>query len=462
MASARLASWVCLLVCILSVLKTNTQCVDVTNTILPHALEKGAVCLDGTPPAYALQEGIGEAANNWIIYLEGGGWCASEAECLFRTTKDVGSSNRWQKEQSCLIAMLSDQQNENPYFFNWTRVYVRYCDGSSYVGDREEPFIESNTTVYFRGARIFDAIMEDLSTRGLLNASQALLTGCSAGGLGALLQCDHFRSMLPQSAKVKCAADAGFFIDGTDIYGGHWHREYFAQIVQTHESYKNLPKSCTSKMNASLCMLPQYFVGDIMTPVFILNSVYDTWQIENILMPLNEEQLDVHDEFAPCGHDIENCTCDQVKHWRRFQSEFYQALTHLNSSSRNGAFINSCASHCQTQKQETWCENNNPISKLLISASQPLQGVGQAIGEWFINDSKFRKIDHRHKNPLVCEYNPEEPHWNNHYTFRGTNLIIPNYTMVDEVNRKLHLVPQCPAEIPAYLQESQYCLSDVC
>lgn len=43
---------------------------------------------------------------------------------------------------------------------------------------------------------------------------QALLTGCSAGGLGALLQCDNFRSILPESAKVKCAADAGFFIDG--------------------------------------------------------------------------------------------------------------------------------------------------------------------------------------------------------------------------------------------------------
>ena len=26
-------------------------------------------------------------------------------------------------------------------FYNWTRVYVRYCDGSSYVGDREKPYV---------------------------------------------------------------------------------------------------------------------------------------------------------------------------------------------------------------------------------------------------------------------------------------------------------------------------------
>lgn len=39
-------------------------------------------------------------------------------------------------------------------------------------------------------------------------------------------------------------------------------------------------------------------------------------QIENILMPVKKDQLAVHDEFASCGHDIENCTCDQVKLWR--------------------------------------------------------------------------------------------------------------------------------------------------
>lgn len=33
-------------------------------------------------------------------------------------------------------------------------------------------------------------------------------------------------------------------------------------------------------------------------------------------MPLNKDQPAVHDQFASCGHDIENCTCDQVTHWR--------------------------------------------------------------------------------------------------------------------------------------------------
>jgi hypothetical protein len=42
---------------------------------------------------------------------------------------------------------------------------------------------------------------------------QALLTGCSAGGLATFIHCDEFHDLLPKSAKVKCMPDAGFFMD---------------------------------------------------------------------------------------------------------------------------------------------------------------------------------------------------------------------------------------------------------
>jgi len=40
-----------------------------------------------------------------------------------------------------------------------------------------------------------------------------LLSGCSAGGLAALIHCDNFRQVLPEEATVKCLSDAGFFLD---------------------------------------------------------------------------------------------------------------------------------------------------------------------------------------------------------------------------------------------------------
>ncbi|KAK8939840.1 hypothetical protein KSP40_PGU016882 [Platanthera guangdongensis] len=47
----------------------------------------------------------------------------------------------------------------------------------------------------------------------LLSCPQALLSGCSAGGLASILHCDKFRDLLPATTKVKCFSDAGFFID---------------------------------------------------------------------------------------------------------------------------------------------------------------------------------------------------------------------------------------------------------
>lgn len=41
--------------------------------------------------------------------------------------------------------------------------------------------------IYFRGHRILDAILNALFKRGLKEATQVLLTGCSAGGLATYL-----------------------------------------------------------------------------------------------------------------------------------------------------------------------------------------------------------------------------------------------------------------------------------
>lgn len=42
---------------------------------------------------------------------------------------------------------------------------------------------------------------------------QALLSGCSAGGLASILHCDEFKDLFPSTTKVKCLSDAGLFLD---------------------------------------------------------------------------------------------------------------------------------------------------------------------------------------------------------------------------------------------------------
>jgi hypothetical protein len=47
----------------------------------------------------------------------------------------------------------------------------------------------------------------------LSHTFQALLAGCSAGGLATLVHCDNFRARFPQEVPVKCLPDGGFFLD---------------------------------------------------------------------------------------------------------------------------------------------------------------------------------------------------------------------------------------------------------
>lgn len=104
--------------------------------------------------------------------------------------------------------ILSHQSSQNPDFFNWNKVKIRYCDGASFAGHSQYEF-KNGTKLLFRGHLIWEALMDELLSIGLSNAKQALLSGCSAGGLATLIHCDDFRELLPKDATVKCLADAG-------------------------------------------------------------------------------------------------------------------------------------------------------------------------------------------------------------------------------------------------------------
>ncbi|XP_022899218.1 pectin acetylesterase 12-like, partial [Olea europaea var. sylvestris] len=221
-----------------------------------------AVCLDGTLPGYHLHPGHGEGANRWLIELEGGGWCNNIRTCVYRKGTHRGSSNLFEKKIP-FTGILSNKAEENPDFFNWNRVKIRYCDGASFAGDSED----KATGLQFRGQRIWLAAIEDLMSRGMHNADQALLSGCSAGGLASILHCDEFQSFFPGSTKVKCLSDAGLFMDAVDISGGHTLREFFGGVVSLQGVKKNLPSSCTEHLDPTSCFFPQNLIANIETPM---------------------------------------------------------------------------------------------------------------------------------------------------------------------------------------------------
>ncbi|XVE57251.1 hypothetical protein DITRI_Ditri04bG0076700 [Diplodiscus trichospermus] len=379
MIHRRLRQWLNLLVSVLILLKAEAGSVGIT--YLQSAVAKGAVCLDGSPPAYHLDKGSGTGVNNWLVHMEGGGWCESVETCLSRRKTDLGSSKEMVK-QFGFSGLLSSQQKSNPDFYNWNRIKVRYCDGSSFTGDVEA--VNQANGLYLRGNRIWEAIIDDLMAQGMRNAKNAILSGCSAGGLASILHCDRFRSLFPATTKVKCISDAGFFIHAKDVSGGQHIENFYSQVAKLHGSVKNLPASCTSRMRMrpELCFFPQYVVQTMQTPIFFINAAYDSWQIKNILAP---SAADHGKAWKSCKLDLKKCTAGQLKIIHDFRAQFLRALTGAGNSPSRGMFIDSCYAHCQAGKQITWSSDSSPV----VGNTK----IAKAVGDWYYERSPVQKID---------------------------------------------------------------------
>ncbi|KAK8981570.1 hypothetical protein V6N11_027982 [Hibiscus sabdariffa] len=372
------------LACVLVLLASGPSCMHmqplVRKTLVPNASALGAFCLDGSPPAYHLQKGFGDGANNWILFFEGGGWCGDISSCLERTKSGYGSS-RYMHKWAFFSGILSDNAYHNPDFYNWNRVKLRYCDGASFTGDGK--FDNGTTLLYFRGKRIWEAIVRDLLSKGMANAHQALLTGCSAGGLATFLHCDSFARMLPK-ASVKCLSDAGFFLDVKDVSLNHTIRSTFKAVVSLQGVKRNLDRRCRKSMyDPELCFFPQYTLKYITTPFFVLNSVYDAIQFHRSWVPYS---ADVGRTWGHCRHQLAACNADQIAVLQGFRHRMLKALSYLLKDKQSGGtFITSCLTHCQSNAQEFWFAVDSPRIHNKTMA--------EAVGDWYFDRRRTKEID---------------------------------------------------------------------
>ncbi|GJN31995.1 hypothetical protein PR202_gb20461 [Eleusine coracana subsp. coracana] len=320
-------------------------------TILKSAIAEGAVCMDGTPPAYHLDPGSGAGKNNWIVNLEGGAWCNNARTCRLTKGSGRGSSDHMEKEIAFTGIMSSPVAN--PDFYNWNRVKIRYCDGGSFAGDTYK---------------------------------KALLTGCSSGGLAVILHCDDFRTFFPpsQGTTVKCLADAGFYLDAVDVSGGRSLRSYFGDIVAMQGIARNLPPACTARLDPTSCFFPQNIIDGIKTPIFLLNAAYDFIQIVLSLAPNRAEPTGA---WKACKSNHSACNESQMKFLQDFRNQMVASVKGFSGSKKNGLFINSCFAHCQSELQGTW---NNAAGG---SPAIQNKGIAKSVGDWYFGRAEVKAID---------------------------------------------------------------------
>ncbi|KAL1557688.1 [Wnt protein] O-palmitoleoyl-L-serine hydrolase [Salvia divinorum] len=290
---------------------------DVPFTEVANATQRRAVCLDGSPAGYYYSAGSGDGARNWLIYLRGGGWCQNIDSCQSKLNQSFGS-NRFLPPFRNLTGILSSNNQINPDFYNWNRIYVGYCDQSSFLGDSE--FDDGQgLKLQFRGSRIFDAVVDDLLAKGMGVGENAILSGNSAGALATILHCDGFRERLPDVGRVKCLSDAGFFFRGEKVLNADYREKFFASTIVFHNISSFLPVTCTERIDPSLCLFPENLGGDIQTPLFILNK----------------KQL-ITD----------------------FGAAFIKAVREISNNPSRGMFIEACFSHAVAYDERYWSPNS--------------------------------------------------------------------------------------------------------
>jgi hypothetical protein len=151
----------------------------------------GAVCRDGSPTGFFVR--FSDASKNLMIYLEGGGACFNGTTCSFtprniqelvvgETMDSVHALARPQVPWT--EGIFDTARPENPVR-DWNMVYVPYCTGDTHAGTR------ANVTVpglaqpqQFVGYRNMTRFLSRIIPT-FRDAGKVLLTGTSAGGVGA-------------------------------------------------------------------------------------------------------------------------------------------------------------------------------------------------------------------------------------------------------------------------------------
>jgi hypothetical protein len=141
----------------------------------------------------------------------------------------LGSSKEWlpYMEASTCLGSYFLNTSSNP-LHDWNILFMKYCDGSSFSSmlplavPVTTQFLNATSGealtahVYYRGQRIHDALLDTFVRRhGLLEASDVVVAGCSAGGLSVYLHVDEVAARFTgrAGARVRGLADSGFFVD---------------------------------------------------------------------------------------------------------------------------------------------------------------------------------------------------------------------------------------------------------
>lgn len=285
----------------------------------PHAR-----CLDGSPAQYYVSET--KNSQGIFIFFQGGGFCADHSDCQSRTQTPMGSTTYDQPTMQLKQPYFSRVPAANPLLSSFTFVFVRYCDGGYFSGERMRAVVHNGTRMHFAGRWITEAVLSEFHSR-LEAASRVVLGGCSAGGIHVLAHLDAMRTMLPSRVQIAGFVDSGFYPDIPSFTA----RKRFVISPSGHNASGLLGRACLAAhpRRHERCLSAERSAPFLKTRAFIWQSLYDVDQPRDEAKPGCKARRWCKDEYA-----------------RNFSHAIQTALFDAPRV-RHGAFLDNCERHCE-------------------------------------------------------------------------------------------------------------------
>eukprot|EP01084_Bolivina_argentea_P247571 414166_1 len=153
-----------------------------------------AVCNDGSKGGFYFKKSD-SSSPYWLVHLQGGSWCYDNPSCeyRFKTAKHLTTNKTWDQTIS-KTGIFDDNSKLNP-LYNANKIFVPYCTSDAYMGFQQPS--PNNNNWYFMGQKIVEAVILTLITNPKYNLGSTpntdilVLSGCSAGGRGAMVNLDY-------------------------------------------------------------------------------------------------------------------------------------------------------------------------------------------------------------------------------------------------------------------------------
>ena len=325
-----------------------------------------AYCLDGTRPAFYWRRATSPAAQTkWRIHMRGGGWCQTVEACAARSLTNAGSSAYstpyFNGSRDSDFGLMGPAEAGG--MGAWHMVFSVYCDGSSYSGAREAPLpvppataaelgLAPGAALWFRGADVMPAIFAELEALAGLQslATDVVLTGTSAGGLATFVHAPRLAALLPPTADVVAAPDAGAFVDLADVYGAH---SWAASLQASHALWNaTVGAACAAARaptgDAWRCLLPEvaYASAPAAPRTFVVQSLSDPTGAGIVIR-------------LPCSFAAGKCNASMLAALQRYSDGVADAIVGAQAAggaarAEDGFFLTTCAQHEETCADGDW------------------------------------------------------------------------------------------------------------